>query len=119
MPTKTRRFFVVAICCVILGTAAIIPITRLGLLHIVSASNPATSNITVPSTAGQTATITWTGSIPPLTNATSDCAALADTPTVDSHVSTVNVPNGLYSTINAKFTFTISGPIQTTTRFSR
>ncbi len=110
MSTKRRRFLVVAICCVILGTAAMIPITRLGLLNIVSASDPATSNISVPSTTGQTVTVTWTGSIPPLTNATSDCAALADTPAVDQHVSSVNVPNGLYNTINAKFTFRISWP---------
>ena len=110
MSTKRRRFLVVAICCAILGTAAIMPITRSGLLGIVNASDPATSNTTVPSTAGQTITVTWAGSIPPLTNATSDCAALADTPTVDQHVSTVNVPNGLYNAINAKFTFTISWP---------
>src|SRR6185369_8103288 len=106
--TNRIRFLIVAICCVILAAAAMSPVTRLGLLRIVNASNPATSNITVPSTAGQTVTVTWTGSIPPLTNATSDCAALADTPAVDQHVSTVNVPNGLYNTTNAKFTFNIS-----------
>ena len=110
MSTKTKRmrFFVVSMCCVILSVGAMIPATRLGLLNIVNASDPATSNITVPSSAGQTVTVTWAGSIPPLTNATSDCAVFADTPTVDQHLSTVSVPNGLYNTINAKFTFRIS-----------
>jgi len=33
-----------------------------------TASNPATSNITVPSSNGQSVVINWTGSIPPLVN---------------------------------------------------
>ena len=48
-----------------------------------TASDPATSAITVPSVPGQTVTVTWTGTIPPLTNGTSDCADLEDTPLVD------------------------------------
>ena len=43
------------------------------------ASTPPTSNVTVPSTIGQTVTVTWTGTIPPGSNATSNCAALVDT----------------------------------------
>ena len=49
----------------------------LGLLS--WASSPPTSTITVPSAVGQTITVTWTGEIPPLANATSDCTNLADT----------------------------------------
>lgn len=71
------------------------------------ASNPATSNITVPGSAGQKVEVTWTGDIPPLVNGTSDCTHLADTPAADQHVSTVNVPAGLYNSVNAKFTFRI------------
>src|SRR5437660_670820 len=56
------------------------------------ASNPATSNVAVPSTVGQKVVINWTGSIPPLVNGTSDCSKFADTPAVDQHVSTINVP---------------------------
>lgn len=72
------------------------------------ASNPATSNITVPSTAGQTVTVTWTGQIPVGANPTSDCSKLADTPAVDQHLPTISVPAGIYNSVNAKFTFNIS-----------
>jgi hypothetical protein len=72
------------------------------------ASTPPTSSITVPSTAGQTVSVTWSGTIPALVNASSDCAHLADTPVVDQHLPTINVPAGVYSNVNAKFTFTIT-----------
>src|SRR5260370_5400315 len=72
------------------------------------ASARPSSSITVPSSAGQTVTVTWTGEIPALVNGTSDCAHLADTPVVDQHLPTINVPAGIYNTVNAKFTFNIS-----------
>src|ERR1043166_8513881 len=99
----------VLICCVVIG-AAIVPIAHFRLLSTVEASNPATSNVAVPSTAGQKVVINWTGSIPPLVNGTSDCSKLADTPAVDQHVSTVNVPAGVYNSLNAKFTFNVTWP---------
>jgi hypothetical protein len=71
------------------------------------ASSPPTSSITVPSTSGQTVKVTWTGSIPPLVNATSDCTNFADTPVVDQHLPTINVPAGVYNSVKAKFTFNI------------
>jgi PKD repeat protein len=71
------------------------------------ASNPPTSNVTVPGSAGQKIEVTWSGEIPALVNGTSDCTNLADTPAVDQHVSTVNVPANLYNSVNAKFTFRI------------
>src|SRR4051794_1716481 len=74
----------------------------LGYLSV--ASTPPTSSITVPSSSGQKVTVTWSGMIPPLANGTSDCTNLADTPLVDQHLPTVNVPNGVYNTIKAKFT---------------
>ena len=72
------------------------------------ASTPPTSTVTVPSTIGQTVTRTWTGMIPPLANASSNCAVLADTPAADQHVSTVTVPAGIYNTLSAKFEFKIT-----------
>ena len=74
------------------------------------ASNPGTSNITVPSSAGQKVVVNWTGSIPPLVNGTSDCSKVAGTPAADQHVSTITVPNGVYNSLNAKFTFQIAWP---------
>src|SRR6266545_232330 len=96
-----------AVACVAV-TAIIATITRSSFLGTAEASSPATSNITVPSSAGQTVTVTWTGTIPALVNATSDCANLADTVAVDQHLPTVNVPAGVYSTLKAKFTFNIA-----------
>ena len=72
------------------------------------ASTPATDSITVPSTIGQTVTVTWTGTIPPGSNPASNCVTVADTPLSDQHVSTVIVPAGVYSTLAAKFTFKIT-----------
>jgi hypothetical protein len=72
------------------------------------ASTPPSSNISVPTSSGQTVTVTWTGQIPALVNGTSDCANLADTPVVDQHLPTISVPAGVYNTLNAKFTFQIS-----------
>ncbi len=74
----------------------------------VEASTPPTSVVTVPSTSGQTVTVNWTGTIPPLTNASSDCTALADSPAVDQHVATINVPAGLYDSVSAQFVFRIT-----------
>src|ERR1700730_10205295 len=72
------------------------------------ASTPPTSNVTVPSTIGQTVTVTWTGTIPPGSSPTSSCAALVDTPAADQHNSTVTVPAGIYSTLAAQFVFKIT-----------
>ena len=76
------------------------------------ASTPPTDSITVPSTPGQTVTVTWTGTIPPFTNTNpltgSDCAAFAGTSVVDQHVSSVVVPAGVYSNVDAIFTFKIT-----------
>ena len=72
------------------------------------ASTPPTTNITVPSTVGQTVSVTWTGTIPPLANAASNCTALADTPAVDQHITTINVPPNVYNTVAAQFIFNIS-----------
>jgi PKD repeat protein len=72
------------------------------------ASNPATSTITVPGSAGQKVEVTWTGQIPAGADPASDCSKLADTPLVDQHLPTINVPAGLYNSVKAKFTFNIS-----------
>ena len=107
--TSSIRLLLVAICCALLGVITV-PISHFPWVSTVEASNPATSNVAVPSTTGQKVVINWTGSIPPLVNGTSDCSRLADTPAVDQHVSTVNVPAGVYNSLNAKFTFNVTWP---------
>src|SRR3989442_6025535 len=74
-------------------------------LLVVLAATPPTSNVTVPSTIGQTVSVTWTGTIPPGSSPTSNCTALADTPGADQHNSTVTVPAGIYNTLDAQFIF--------------
>jgi hypothetical protein len=69
-------------------------------------STPPASTVTVPTTAGQI-TDTWTGTIMPGANATSDCSAPFDLVS-DLHEVTINVPPGTYDTIDAQFRFTIT-----------
>jgi hypothetical protein len=82
--------------------------TLLLAVGLAGASTPPTSSITVPSTAGQTVSVTWTGTIPPGANPTNSCAATAGTPLVDEHSSAVTVPPGLYDSLSATFTFSIT-----------
>lgn len=79
------------------------------------AATPSSSTVTVPTTVGQTRTVTWTGTIDPGSNPTSDCnggTSVADTESI-----TINAP-AAYSTVSAGFTFSIhwtpSSPSATT-----
>ena len=72
------------------------------------ASTPSSQLITVPSSTGQTATVNWTGTILPGSHATSDCATVSGDPTVDHHGIQLTVPAGLYSSVNAQFSFSIT-----------
>jgi len=73
-------------------------------------STPPTSTVTVPSAAGQI-TDTWTGTISPGVNATSDCSAPFDSVS-DVHEVTINVDPGTYDTIDAQFRFSITWDAQ-------
>src|SRR5918999_635912 len=71
------------------------------------ASNPATSTLTVPTTAGQTVSAEWEGTIPSGANPTSNCSGFEAVS--DQHAVTINVAPGTYSsTLEATFTFTIT-----------
>lgn len=71
-----------------------------------TASTPPTSSVTVPTTAGQTVTTTWTGTVPPGVDPTSDCTTGLSVS--DEHDVTVNVPAGVYDALKATFTFNIT-----------
>ena len=71
------------------------------------ASSPSTGTVTVPTTAGGTASDSWTGTIPIGSNPASDCSPPSASP-VDEHVVTVTVPQGVYDTIDATFAFSIT-----------
>jgi hypothetical protein len=78
----------------------------LGALH-GGAATPATQSVAVPSKAGQTATYTWTGTIPAASpHPTNDCngAGVGE----DDEAFTVTVPRKGYDKFDAVFTWQIS-----------
>ena len=70
-------------------------------------STPPGSSVTVPTSSGQTATDSWTGSAAIGTNPASACAPVSTSP-VDDHALTLLVAPGTYNTVNAAFTFQIT-----------
>src|SRR6476620_7852636 len=73
----------------------------------IGASTPSTQSIAVPAKAGQTAQMTWTGTIPSASaHPTSDCngAGVGN----DDEGITVTIPRKGYDRIDATFTFKIS-----------
>jgi hypothetical protein len=79
----------------------------IGLVGIVGgiaiSSEPAKQSINVPGTAGEKKTITWKGTIPAGSNATSSCTLGVNE---DHHEVNVGVAN--YESVNASFQFSIS-----------
>jgi hypothetical protein len=72
-----------------------------------AASTPATSTVSVPTSAGATVTDTWTGSAPAGTFPDSTCFP-GGTLLVDEHAVTIAVAPGTYDLVNATFTFDIT-----------
>ncbi|MFN2589977.1 MAG: hypothetical protein ABR518_04330 [Actinomycetota bacterium] len=68
------------------------------------ASSPPSQSATVPSRAGKTVTIKWTGTIPPGA-APSECTS--GLPTEDHHAIRLSVPKGIYANFQATATFGI------------
>src|SRR5438094_3535258 len=92
----------------LLAVGLLVGLAGAGASH---ASTPPSSSVTVPTSTGQALTDSWTGAIPPGTNATSDCSPFVDNSALaDQHSVTVNVPAGAYDTVQANFTFNISWP---------
>lgn len=75
----------------------------------IAASTPPSGAVTVSATDGETVTHTWTGTILPGANATSNCASLPELAS-DVHTIDITVPAGLYSTLGADFVFRITWP---------
>src|SRR5437763_10897427 len=94
--------------------AALTAVVLLVMTGSTGASTPASGSVTVPSATGQSASDSWTGTIPVGTNPTSDCSGLPSTQ-VDEHDIQIAVPSGTYSTLNAQFSFSITWTPQTPT----
>ena len=71
------------------------------------ASAPPAGTVTVPTTAGGSASDAWTGTAPVGSNPTSECTGLPTAPE-DHHQIKITVAPGTYTTVTATFTFTIS-----------
>ena len=101
--SRNRRPLVRA--AVVFTLVALSAIT-IGALH-VGASTPSTQSITVPDRAGQTATVAWDGTIPPVSaHPTNDCNSAGVG--MDEEALAVTVPRKGYSKFDAAFTFQIT-----------
>ena len=84
----------------LLPTLAMLPTAATSL-----ASNPASSALTVPSTAGRTVSAAFTGTADPGAFATSACPSGSVS---DTHAVAVAVPAGVYDSLTASFRFGIA-----------
>ncbi len=73
------------------------------------ASEPAASDVTVPTSGGERVEVSWTGIVAPGADDDSDCNG---SPTADPHEVTVAVPDGAYDLVRAsmRVTITPTGP---------
>jgi hypothetical protein len=99
---RSRPALRAAIAAIGAGVAAV----ALGALH-GGAATPATQGVTVPSKAGKTVSVAWTGAIPAASpHPTSDCngAGVGN----DDEGLTVTIPRKGYDKLDATFTFVIT-----------
>ncbi len=71
------------------------------------ASEPGSSSLTAPTSAGSSPVETWTGSIPPGPNPNSDCSTLPASQS-DPHKIAITVPTGAYENLEATLTVSIT-----------
>jgi hypothetical protein len=106
MPRFPKRRSHAVLRAGIAAVAAALGAVALGAMH-GNAASPATQSVSVPSKAGQTVNVAWTGTIPAASpHPTSDCngAGVGD----DDEGITVTVPRKGYDKFDATFTFSIS-----------
>ena len=88
----------------VLAGATLVVAIGVGAIGI-GASTPPSHDVTVPSQAGQSVTVSWTGTIPVAAMPTSDCN---DSVTADDHLVNVALPRKGYARIDATFAFSIT-----------
>lgn len=92
-----------------LKTSALLSFFGLSSLALLTiASEPATQNVTLPTTAGQSVVVSWTGTIP--AGATAGVGADCSSPQTlvsDTHDITLTVPPGAYDKVNVSAVFRI------------
>jgi hypothetical protein len=106
MPRFPRPGGRAALRAAIAAVAAAVVAVALGAMH-GGAATPATQSVTVPSKAGQTVSVAWTGTIPAASpHPTSDCngAGVGN----DDEGIAVTIPRKGYDKFDATFTFSIN-----------
>lgn len=88
------------------GIAVLIGVVVL-LVVVIAPASEAQDSITVPTTAGQTVTLSWQGTVLPGANPTSDCTSAA-TVAPDVHEVNLTVPAGTYDNVAVLATATIA-----------
>jgi hypothetical protein len=73
-----------------------------------TASTPTSSGTVTPPASGQSATYTWTGTLPGGANPNSDCSQSVSDTLNDHHTVTLSVPSGFYTSHKLIATFTIT-----------
>src|SRR2546423_6517315 len=91
--------------CAVALSGAVLVATGLSLPY-AEGSTPANSNLTVPTTPGQSVSVTYTGTIPAASVNPNECATEGGT-TADAHTVTITAPPGGYKTVNAVFLVSI------------
>lgn len=89
-----RARWFAALAAVVLAVVALAPVSL------------AQDQVTVPTTVGQTVTVTWEGTVLPGANPSSDCSGTAVSP--DVHEVEISVPAGTYDQVAVLATATIS-----------
>lgn len=90
----TRRFAAIAFAALLVLTASV---------PLVSAQEA----VAVPTTPGESVTVTWEGTVLPGANTSSECGQATDVG-ASSHTVTLSVPDGLYETVTVTATATIT-----------
>ena len=82
-------------------------ITAAGWAFAAGASTPPSHDVTVPTTAGETVVVEWSGTSPPGVNLSSSCAPVVADPVQDRHAVNLTVPDGAYDAVKVAAEFTI------------
>lgn len=82
-------------------------LAALGLPGAGEAADPESQVVVVPTEAGETKTVGWTGTIDPGTNQNSNCDQPLGVSPSDVHTLDVQVPDGTYDRVRVTFEFKI------------
>src|SRR3954451_3854190 len=89
------------------GIVGLVALICAVVVAVFAAPSAAQDQVTVPTSVGQTVTVTWQGTVLPGANASSECGQATDVG-ADTHAIDVNVPAGTYDQVSVQGTAAIS-----------